>query len=366
MKKTHRRLWCGLLAALCLTAGLGAAAATDGGRTLATLSYLKDAFLPALEEGMGERARQGTQAAYDGALARADGLGEKYSGTQGGAPDQGWTVTGTFQPTALKGGSTLTLDEGGSILWLAGSGTGTGLVDATAGAEVPAGGALASGHRYLNGQEGSAAVVSVASDAARAAPAGRWTLSGGGGDVTAFFDLCRSDWFYQGVRWAIGKGVFVGVSATEFDPGGAVTRGTLATVLRRLEGGEAGAYAGTFSDVPEGQWYTAGVEWAAAKGVVSGGGDGTFSPGQTATREQIAVMLCQYARYLELDVSGAGALEGFADNAAVSAWARDAVAWAVDAGIISGAGGSLLPQDNATRAQVALMLQNFQKWSGRA
>lgn len=362
--KKHRRLWCGLLAACCLTAGLGAAAA-DGGKTLATLSYLKNTFLPALEKGMGERAKQGTQGAYDAALAQLDGVGQKYAGAQDGGADKGWTVTETFLPTALKGGSTLTLDEGGSILWLAGFGTGTGLVDATAGAEVPAGGALISGHRYLNGQEGNAAVVAVTSDAAKAAPAGRWSLAAGDSDVTPFFDLRQSDWFYQGVRWAIGKGIFVGVSATEFDPGGAVTRGTLATVLHRLEGSEAAEYTGIFSDVPAGQWYTAGVEWAAAKGVVSGGGDGTFSPNQTATREQIAVMLCQYARYLELDVSGCGPLEEFGDNAAVSDWARDAVSWAVDAKIISGANGSLLPKDNATRAQVALMLQNFQKWSGR-
>lgn len=365
-KTRHRQLWCGLLAACCLTAGLGASAA-DSGKTLASVSYLKNTFLPALEKGIGERAKQGTQAAYDAARAQVDSLGQKYAGAQGGETDgrTGWTVTESFLPTALKGGDALTLDEGGSLLWLAGSGTGTGLVDATAGAEVPEGGALTAGHRYLNGQEGSAAVVTAASDAAKAAPAGRWTLTDGGRDVTPFLDLRQSDWFYQGVRWAIGKGIFVGVSATQFDPGGAVTRGTLATVLHRLEGGESGAFAGTFSDVPAGQWYTAGVEWAAAKGVVSGAGDGTFSPGKTATREQIAVMLCQYARCLELDVTGCGPLEEFSDNAAISDWARDAMAWAVDAKIINGADGSLLPQDSATRAQVALMLQNFQKWSGR-
>lgn len=355
-KKTFRRLGCALLAVCCL-AGLGAAASGGDGAAPASLSYLRDTFLPALEKGITERAKEDTKAVSDAAKARVDEIGNKHAGTQ-----SGWTVSGTFRPTDLKGGDTLTLDEGGSLLWLAGTATGTGLVDATTGTELPGNGQLTAGHRYLNGQEGYGSAINILSDAAQAAPAGRWKVVDGGREVTAFYDLAKTDWFYDGVRWAVAQGWFRGVSPTQFDPYGTLDRAMVATLLHRIAGTPAVPFQGLFSDVPRGEWYTEAVEWAASNGIADGSGEGTFSPARPAGREEIVDMLYRCSKHLGLDTSASASLEGFADSAAVSPDTWDAVSWAVGIGILKGSDGSLLPKDNITRAEAALLFQRFQAW----
>lgn len=357
MRGKYRLLWCAL-AACCLGAGLGAAASDGGSAAPVTLSYLTGTFLPALEQGITARAQEGTKAVRDAALARVDEVGNKHTG----ADSSGWNSSGTFRPMDLKGGDALAVAEGGSLLWLAGTATGTGLVDATAGIAVPAGGQLIAGHRYLNGQEGYGSVIDILSDAARAAPEGRWRVVAGNREVTGFYDLARTEWFYDGVRWAVSQGWFKGVSSMQFDPYGTVNRAMVATLLHRLAGSPEASFQGLFSDVPRDQWYTQAVEWAAANGIAQGSGDGTFSPDRPSGREEIVTMLCRCAGHLGLDTSASASLEGFSDSAAVSPEARDAVAWAVGTGILQGSDGSLLPKDNITRAQMALILQRFQAW----
>lgn len=358
MRGKYTRLWCALLALCCLGAGLGAAASDGSSAAPASLSDLRDTFLPALEKGIASRAQEGTKALRDAALARVDEVGKKHAGAEA----SGWSASGTFRPVDLKGGDELAVAEGGSLLWLAGTATATGLVDATAGAAVPAGGRLTPGHRYLNGQEGYASVVEIVSDAAQAAPAGRWKIVAGGRDVTGFYDLARTDWFYDGVRWAVGQGWFRGVSPTQFNPYGTVNRAMVATLLHRLAGSPETSFQGLFSDVPGDQWYTQAVEWTAVNGIAQGSGDGTFSPTRPAGREEIVAMLCRCAGRMGLDTSASAPLEGFSDSAAVSPDCRQAVAWAVASGILQGADGSLLPRENITRAQAALLLQRFQTW----
>lgn len=364
MNKPKRFLG-GALAVFCLVFGLRSAAAGGGGGEPATLSYLTGTFLQTLEKGIAARVSEGTKSTYDAALARADTLVKEH--VAAGGEQTGWTVSETPQPRVLSGGDAVTLDEGGSLLWLAGAGTaGKGLVDATSGTEVPAGAAMAVGHRYLNGLEGTAVQITARSDKAQLAPAGRWTLTAGGQDCTHFYDLCRTDWYYDGVRWAMDQGFFGGVSATEFSPNGTVTRAMLTTVLYRLAGSPQATYRGSFSDVPAGQWYTDSVEWAAANGIAEGSGNGTFTPARAAGREEITVMIYRCAKYLGLDPSESASLDAFYDSDSVSPDARDAMAWAVGAGILNGSNGGLLPHENTTRAQVALILQRFQTWRGLA
>lgn len=359
MTGKYRRLGCALLTVCCLGAGLGAAATGGNSEDPVSLSYLTGTFLSTLKEGITSRAQKGTKDVLDDALAQVDEVGARHSG------DGSWTVTQAPLLAALKGGDTLTLDEGGSLLWLAGAGTGTGLVDATAGTVLPANGKLTAGHRYLNGWEGTSAVVTVDSDAAQAAPAGRWTTVSGGRDVTNFYDLSQTDWFYDGVRWTINQGLFGGVSTTQFDPYGTLNRAMVVTLLHRLSGSPATVYRGLFTDVPQGQWYTQAAEWAAAAGITQGNGDGTFSPTRPAGREELVTMLCRCAGYLGLNTSPSASLEDFTDSAAVSPYAREAMSWAVGADIIQGSDGSLLPQTTVTRAQTALILQRFQTWRNR-
>lgn len=361
MNRKHRGLWCALAAVCCLAAGLRASASNGSAPAPVSLSYLQNTFLPELEKGIAARAREDTKSIYDAALARVDELGNASSGGGAAAPAGGWTVTQTPRPAVFSGGDTLTLDEGGSFLWLAGVGAaGTGLVDVTTGTEVPQGGRLTPGHRYLNGQEGKAAQASVRSDKAQAATAGRWSLTPGGQDVTRFYDLCRTDWFYDGVRWAVDQGIFKGTSSTEFTPGGIVDRASLATLLFRLAGSPETPYQGTFPDVPAGQWYTAGVEWAAANGIAEAGGNGSFSPTGTVDREELVQMFYRLARFLEMDTTASGPLDGFRDGGQVSPGAWDAVSWAVGTGLMQGGDGSLQLRGTTTRAQVALIVQRFQ------
>ena len=104
-------------------------------------------------------------------------------------------------------------------------------------------------------------------------------------------------------------------------------------------------------------WYADAVNWAAEKGYVSGVGDGKFAPDASITREQMALILYRYAG--SPDASGM-VLREFADGDSVSAYAVDAIRWAVHEGLISGMeNNTLAPQGTATRAQVAQILMNF-------
>ena len=136
----------------------------------------------------------------------------------------------------------------------------------------------------------------------------------------------------------------------------------IVTMLHRLEGTPKTGNELTFTDVKEGEWYSEAIRWAAANGIVGGYGDGRFGPEDTLTREQLAVILCRYARYKGIDTA-AGELKplnGFNDAAAVSEWAVKEMRWAVDEGIINGVGNDTIsPKTSATRAQVATMLMRY-------
>jgi hypothetical protein len=179
--------------------------------------------------------------------------------------------------------------------------------------------------------------------------------------LTSLRDVAASDWYYEDVKFVTENGLFKGVSATEFAPNARMTRAMLATVLHRLAG-EPAAPAGqsSFGDVPAGQWFTEAVAWASANGVIGGYGANVFGTNDPVTREQIAVLLYRYAKLMGYDVSASADLSAYTDAADISEWAREALAWANAAGIITGRGASALaPTDTATRAEVAAMLHRF-------
>ena len=173
-----------------------------------------------------------------------------------------------------------------------------------------------------------------------------------------FIDVNIKDWYHPYVDYAVTRGLFNGTSKNTFDPEGTMTRAMLVTVLWRYEGKpEAGT--NIFSDVPDNQWYAKAVSWAAANGVVNGVGDSRFDPEGKISREQIATILFRYAKRKGIDVSKRGDLKEFPDGAKVESWAKDAVQWAVKEKLIVGSDGKLLPQGNATRAQVATILMRL-------
>ena len=175
-----------------------------------------------------------------------------------------------------------------------------------------------------------------------------------------FTDVKETDWFYGSVEWAWRVGLMNGTSDTLFSPGITTSRGMIVTLLYRLAGSPEAPKGSPFADVSQTAYYAGPVAWAAWNGIVTGYGASTFAPGDPITREQFAAILYRYAQYRGLDVSAAGSLSGYSDGGRVSAYARQAMAWANAAGLITGTGkGVLDPKGQATRAQAAAILQRF-------
>ena len=172
-----------------------------------------------------------------------------------------------------------------------------------------------------------------------------------------FIDIARDAWYKDAVQYAYDNGLMTGVSATEFAPEATTTRAMIVSILARLEGVTTAQAAG-FADVDDNDWYATAVNWAANVGVVNGYEDNTFQPNTAITREQLAAILMNYAAYKGEDVSARAALDNYTDQP--STWAQEAMQWAVAEGLISGVTNTeLQPQGNATRAQVAAILQRY-------
>lgn len=175
-----------------------------------------------------------------------------------------------------------------------------------------------------------------------------------------FGDVKTADWFYNDVKYVYEKGMMAGTAADVFAPNTTTTRAMIVTILYRLEGSPAVTGTSAFVDVPAGQWYTDAVNWAAANQIVKGTSATTFAPNDSITREQMAAILYRYAQYKGYDVTKKADLSGYSDNGQVSAYAKDALAWANAAKLINGVTNTTLaPQGNATRAQVSAILHRF-------
>lgn len=171
-----------------------------------------------------------------------------------------------------------------------------------------------------------------------------------------FVDVAENAWYYDAVKFVSKNGLMNGIGNGQFAPENHLSRAMLAQILYNKEGRPATIGNRTFADVAFGAWYADAVRWASEKGIVAGYGDNLFGPDSDITREQFAVMLYRYAGSpvppnLALD---------FVDANKISDWARDAVCWAVDQGILNGKGNGILdPAGKATRAEAAQMLKNY-------
>ncbi len=166
-------------------------------------------------------------------------------------------------------------------------------------------------------------------------------------------------WALDAIRYAYENKLFNGVSDTEFAPNTAMTRGMLVTVLYRLEGEPAVTAKADFTDVAEDQWYAKAVAWAAENEIVKGYGT-TFGPNDLVTREQMATILLRYATWKQYDTTSGKSLSDYADYAEISGWATAALEWANAEGLILGrTETTIVPQGDATRAEVATILMRF-------
>ena len=181
-----------------------------------------------------------------------------------------------------------------------------------------------------------------------------------------FDDVDAGAWYVSAVQYTYDNGIMTGKTATTFAPNANLTRAEFTTVLYSQEGKPDVIYQPVFRDVKQGEWYSSSVLWAYNKGIVSGYANGCFGTSDNITREQLALMMYQYAQTKGYDTTAdADILSSFSDEASISSWARVAIQWAASHGIMSGKGsganGRLMldPNGNATRAECAAMIKKL-------
>ena len=176
----------------------------------------------------------------------------------------------------------------------------------------------------------------------------------------AFTDI-HNHWAADNILFAASRGLLSGTSDTTFSPNTGMTRGMFVTALGRLAGINPDSYkTGKFTDVKADAYYAPYVNWAAQNGIVEGVTATTFAPDTNINREQMAVIMANYAKKLGYDLPKTLQAVTFADNAQISSWAKNAVRTMQQAGILSGKNGNKFdPKGTATRAEIATILRRF-------
>lgn len=173
-----------------------------------------------------------------------------------------------------------------------------------------------------------------------------------------FTDVSQNDWFYEDVIYVNKNKIMSGVSEDTFSPNSNITRAMMITILYRMAD-EPKAFDSSFSDIENGSWYEKAVSWGAENKIVSGTSNDTFSPMDNITREQLALMIYNYASMNHINGTKSN-IENFTDFTHVASWATDALSWAVGNDIIHGKSDTLLaPSDGATRAETAAIIKRF-------
>lgn len=191
------------------------------------------------------------------------------------------------------------------------------------------------------------------------------TLSGTGANMPAskvFKDVATGSWYESAVGTMLSKGIMNGISSDNFAPAANVTRAQFVTILYRLKGSPEIIAPSAFADVKAGSYYAKAAMWASENGVIKGI-NGKFAPNDNASREQLVTMIYRFAGSPKpADNINLG---NFKDFSHISAYAQDAMRWAVANGIINGMGdGSLSPKSPATRAQIAAITERLMKMQG--
>ncbi len=178
-----------------------------------------------------------------------------------------------------------------------------------------------------------------------------------------FTDTTKGTWYQGAVEYVYRNGIMTGTSATTFEPGITLSRAMVAQILYNLEGQpdiseENLGYP--YGDVDAEAWYGDAVYWARINGVATGYEDNTFRPDKAVTREELAQMLYNYAKYKEIILPAVGDLSKFPDGDEVSSWAKTAMSWATGLKVINGyEDNTLRPSGNTTRAEAASMIMGL-------
>ncbi len=173
-----------------------------------------------------------------------------------------------------------------------------------------------------------------------------------------FTDVSNKQWYYGVINEAYQLGLMTGATETLFKPNANMNRGMVAIVFHRMEGSKKVEYSSIFPDVAKNQYYTTSVLWAKQTGVINGYTNGTFKPLRNVTREEMATMIYNFARYKGLDMSASKDITYFDDYNKITPYAVGPLQWAVEKGLMSGKdnGTRLDPLGTATRAECSKML----------
>lgn len=177
-----------------------------------------------------------------------------------------------------------------------------------------------------------------------------------------FTDIKPSKWYFEDVEYMWENNLMYGLTKQAFGPESTLTRAMLVTILGREAGVDVLAYTGKsgFTDVPEKAYYAAYVKWAEEAGIFLGTGSQKFNPGGTATREQIALVLCRYAAYRNKTLPQTAPAKHFTDTGKLNREAQEAIGTLTLAGIIQGRSSTRFdPKGNVTRAEVAALVHRF-------
>ena len=214
---------------------------------------------------------------------------------------------------------------------------------------------------YVITKTGAEPAIPGASGSLIAGIAAAGSGSGLGASASQFSDLTAGSWYYEAVRSALKNGLMNGTSAHTFSPDAPMTRAMLVTILWRLAG-QPSAKTSPFTDVISGSWYAQAVHWAYDRGIVTGVSETAFSPNEPVTREALVTILYRYASLRQNLPAADDQTSRFADGKQVSAFAREAVNWALQTGLLTGVRKTTLSAKGlATRAQIAVLMQRFLK-----
>lgn len=179
-------------------------------------------------------------------------------------------------------------------------------------------------------------------------------------EVELPFTDTQDHWAEDAIAYCYEKGLMTGTGETTFSPEATTSRAMIVTILYRLEKTPAISGEAPFTDVSGSAYYADAAQWATEQGIVSGYGNGAFGPNDHITREQLALILMNYARYKGYDTKKVGDLSGFADAGEISAWAVEALAWANAEGLVNGRSETAIaPAGTATRGEVATILMRY-------
>ncbi len=176
-------------------------------------------------------------------------------------------------------------------------------------------------------------------------------------DDTGFSDVAADAWYAGAVMYCREHNLMAGIGNNRFAPENNLTRAQLATVLYRIEDTPAVTGTDAFTDTPDGAWYGDAVLWASQQELVNGYGDGLFGPNDPVSREQMTTIFWRYA-----GSPAANSENVFTDEADIANYAAVAADWSANNNIVRPvSSGIFAPKSNATRAQVADALMNFDR-----